>query len=151
MLFPCTHYSHLSSTHALYTEPFASFSFHPYHNSFSLFVTNSHPLLLLSYSILYPLYLIPFLSIYTRLKKQTVLLLLTHRVVRMKSYLPITSDMNLLMAIPRVYQMMSLLEGNTTMRDKSVDTLPKNGPFLHSGYTYPLPLSTPTPSPQNQC
>ena len=38
-----------------------------------------------------------------------------------------------------------------TMRDKSVDTLPKNGPFLHSGYTYPLPLSTPTPSPQNQC
>ena len=22
---------------------------------------------------------------------------------------------------------------------------------MHSGYTYPLPLSTPTPSPQNQC
>ena len=22
---------------------------------------------------------------------------------------------------------------------------------LHSGYIYPLPLSTPTPSPQNQC
>ena len=39
----------------------------------------------------------------------------------------------------------------TSMRDKSVDTLPYNGPFLHSGYTYPLPLSTPTPSPQNQC
>ena len=35
-----------------------------------------------------------------------------------------------------------------TMRDKSVDTLPSNGPFLHSGYTYPLPLSTPTPSPK---
>ena len=33
------------------------------------------------------------------------------------------------------------------MRDKSVETLPLNGPFLHSGYTYPLPLSTPTPSP----
>ena len=26
-----------------------------------------------------------------------------------------------------------------------------NGRFLHSGYTYPLLLSTPTPSPQNQC
>ena len=40
-----------------------------------------------------------------------------------------------------------------TMRDKSVETLPYNGPFLHSGHTYPLPLplSTPTPSPQNQC
>ena len=37
------------------------------------------------------------------------------------------------------------------MRDKSVDTIPENGSFLHSGYTYPLPLSTPTPSPQNQC
>ena len=37
------------------------------------------------------------------------------------------------------------------MRDNSVETLPKNGPFLHSGHTYPLPLSTPTPSPQNQC
>ena len=35
--------------------------------------------------------------------------------------------------------------------DKSVDTLPQNGPFLHNGYTYPFPLSTPTPSPQNQC
>ena len=39
----------------------------------------------------------------------------------------------------------------TTMRDKSVETYPQNGPFLHSGHTYPLPLSTPTPSPQNQC
>ena len=34
------------------------------------------------------------------------------------------------------------------MRDKSVDTLPWNGPFLHSGYTYPLPLSTPATSPK---
>ena len=34
------------------------------------------------------------------------------------------------------------------MTGKSVDTLPQNGPFLHSGYTYPLPLSTPAPSPQ---
>ena len=59
VLFACTHYSHLSSTHALYNEPFATFSFHPYHdNPFSLFVTNSHPLLLLSYSILYLLHLI---------------------------------------------------------------------------------------------
>ena len=32
-----------------------------------------------------------------------------------------------------------------------VKTLPINDPFLHSGHTYPLPLCTPTPSPQNQC
>ena len=38
-----------------------------------------------------------------------------------------------------------------TMRDNSVETLPINGPFLHSGHTYPLPLSTPIPSLQNQC
>ena len=37
------------------------------------------------------------------------------------------------------------------MRDKSVETLPQNGPFLNSGLTYPLPLSTSTPPPQNQC
>ena len=37
------------------------------------------------------------------------------------------------------------------MRDKSVETLPQNGPFLNSGLTYPFPLSTSNPSPQNQC
>ena len=37
------------------------------------------------------------------------------------------------------------------MRDKSVETLPQNGPFLNSGLTYLLPLSTSNPSPQNQC
>ena len=37
------------------------------------------------------------------------------------------------------------------MRDKSVETLPQNGPFLNSRLTYPLPLSTSNPSPQNQC
>ena len=33
----------------------------------------------------------------------------------------------------------SFLLCKSTMRDKSVDTIPENGPFLHSGYTYPLP------------
>ena len=33
-----------------------------------------------------------------------------------------------------------------TMRDNSVETLPKNGPFLHSGHTYPLPC-LPQPLP----
>ena len=37
------------------------------------------------------------------------------------------------------------------MRDKSVETRPQNGPFLNSGLTYPLLLSTSNPSPQNQC
>ena len=35
-----------------------------------------------------------------------------------KSYLSITTDLNLLMVIPRVYQMMSLLEGNTCSKDQ---------------------------------
>ena len=47
-----------------------------------------------------------------------MLLLLTHRVVRMKSYLPITSDLNLLIVIPRVYQMMNLLEWNVSAKDE---------------------------------
>ena len=34
------------------------------------------------------------------------------------------------------------------MRDKSVETRPQNGPFLNSGLTYPLLLSTSNPSPQ---
>ena len=40
------------------------------------------------------------------------------------------------------------MQVRATIRDKSVDTLPENGPFLHSGSTYSLLLSTPTPSTQ---
>ena len=45
-------------------------------------------------------------------------LTLRHRVVRMKSYLSITTDLNLLTVIPQVYQMMSLLEWNTSSKDE---------------------------------
>ena len=52
---------------------------------------------------------------------------------------------------PTVFLSVCMHASEPIMRDNSVETLPKNGPFLHSGHTYPLPLSTPTPSPQNQC
>ena len=39
------------------------------------------------------------------------------------------------------------MQVRATIRDKSVDTLPENGPFLRSGSTYSLLLSTPNPFP----
>ena len=70
------------------------------------------------YTILHPLHLIlPHFhaSIHTCQKKKTVLN--TER-PWYKSYLSITTDLNLLMVIPRVYQMMSLLKGNTSSKDQ---------------------------------
>ena len=71
------------------------------------------------YTILYPLHLILsdlYTSIHTRKKKtQTVL---NTEGPWCKSYLSITTDLNLLMVIPRVYEMVSLLEGNTSSKDQ---------------------------------
>ena len=72
-----------------------------------------------TYTPSYTLYISSFLifiHLYTHVKKtQTVIN--TGR-PWCKSYLSITTDLNLLMVIPRVYQMMSLLEGNTSSEDQ---------------------------------
>ena len=71
------------------------------------------------YTILHPLHLIFsdfHASIHTRQKKKKTVL--NTKRPWCKSYLSITTDLNLLMVIPRVYQMMSLLEGNTSSKDQ---------------------------------
>ena len=88
------------STHAMTILPCASSHIHTHYLYTTTFI--SHP------------FSFPCMYTYTS-EKKTVLN--TER-PWCKSYLSITTDLNLLMVIPRVYQMMSLLEGDTCSKDQ---------------------------------
>ena len=100
-----------------HTEPFETFLFYQGDDNSSLcFVTYSHPLLI-HHTTPFTSHLFWFPCIYTYTSKKKKTVLNTKR-PWCKSYLSITTDLNLLMVIPRVYQMMSLLEGNTSSKDQ---------------------------------
>ena len=116
VLLPSAHLIIIPLSPVHHTEPFKTFLFYPCDDNSSLcFVTYSHPLLI-HHTTPFTSNPSSFPCIYTYMsKKKTVLN--TER-SWCKSYLSITTDLNLLMVIPRVYQMMSLLERNTCSKDQ---------------------------------